>query len=95
MKRIANRDIVRINPREPFIGSNLEGVLGYPGKIRRPWEWAWGYPEDWCNNKEIIYTIYSYNTPIAVFKESGWEYTTYKHSVTTSKHLTIVKRATS
>ena len=92
MARIANSDIVRINPRKPFIGSNLRGVLGYPSETY----WAWPTPEDWHNNKEIIYTVYSYNTPIAVYKkESGWEYSPYKHSVTTSKHMGIVKRATS
>ena len=39
-----------------------------------------------------IYTIYSYNTPIAWY-DNGWVIPKVKYSVTTSRHQSTIKRA--
>ena len=51
---------------------------------------------EWVYNGSMIgtYTVYSYNTPIAKLdpNRSVW-FTPVRYSVTTSKHLNMVKRA--
>lgn len=50
----------------------------------------------YLNAGSVKYMVMSYKTPIAYYTDcDGWVFCEKKHSRTTSKHTTIVRRATS
>jgi len=58
-------------------GHKGRGILSNPDDLAR-----------WADDREfIIYSVYSYATPIAWYtRENGWHRVAQKFSVTTSKH---------
>jgi cell division protein YceG involved in septum cleavage len=92
-KRVSNTNAgPHIAAREPFKGSNMEGVKGAPSS------------HGWLNQTQFSkqladvanttdYHVKSYNTPIAVHHEGGWIYPDVSHSPSTAKHQSIVRRA--
>lgn len=93
---------------EPFDASSLHGrtvkYFDYHGKrsvdapstisFARMAQAEWDTLRCYFNAGAVEYIVYSYATPIAYRTTSdGWVFCTKKHSVTTSRHVGIVKRA--
>lgn len=93
---------------EPFDASSLHGrtvkYFTYHGRLcadlpstisyLRMNEPDWNTLRCYLNAGAVEYIVYSYATPIAYRTTSdGWVFCTKKHSVTTSRHVGIVKRA--
>lgn len=85
----------------PFVASSLSG---YPinNVGMRGWDPARMDNAEWLtyrcylNANAVDYVVVSYETPIAYHTTSdGWVVCKKKHSVTTSKHQSIVRRAIS
>ncbi len=90
-KRTSNRNAGElIKSRIPFQGSNLRGVEGSPPSMG--WMHGTEFHEQVARLKPD-YTVMSYNTPIAVHHEGGWNYPDVSHSPTTGKHQSVVRRA--
>lgn len=100
MRRTANKDAGRlIAAREPFQGSNFAGRneshLGPTGRLdhseRKRYEAAL---RDVADAGTRLYVVYSYATPIAWTPATGranWHVTTTRYSVSTSRHVGIVR----
>ena len=79
-------------PPESFTNSNgsFEGKAGkelYLGRL--PEEWKERY-----DNTAVVYTVFSYATPIAWLDNEGeWIVPAVKHSATTSQHQSKLKAA--
>jgi len=81
-----------ISAREPFKGSNMEGVKGAPAS--HGWLNQTQFSEQLAKVANTTdYHVKSYNTPIAVHHEGGWIYPDVSHSPSTGKHQSIVRRA--
>lgn len=91
-KRVSNRNGASdaIVAREPFQGSNFSGgpSAGLPSSGRLNQENA-----DKLYADKPSYVIKSYGTPIAWHGDNGWVVPEQKHSVSTSNHQGIVRRA--
>mgnify|MGYP006270112459 CR=1 FL=1 len=77
-----------INRRDEFVASTLRGVRGQAGTGRMTDDEVREYRQS-----NPTYTILSYGTPIAWHGDAGWRISTTKHSMTTSRHQGIVRRA--
>lgn len=92
-KRVSNRNGASdaIVAREPFQGSNFYGspVNYAPSSTGRL------NPENVAklNADNPNYIVHSYGTPIAWHGDNGWTVPDQKHSVSTSNHQGIVRRA--
>lgn len=82
-----------IRDRIPFNGSNFQGVL--MSLTPECFEPVMGMlPYTSLRDLEgAEYIVYSYATPIAWFKNGGWQVPSYKYSVSTSRHQSIVRNA--
>jgi hypothetical protein len=82
-----------IQGREPFKGSNMEGVKGAPSS--HGWLNQTQFSKQLADAANTIdYHVKSYNTPIAAHStEHGWIYPDVSHSPSTGKHQSIVRRA--
>jgi hypothetical protein len=91
-KRVSNRNgaAEAIVAREPFQGNNFSGgptgVTLFSGRLNDE-NAAKMYAE------KPNYVVKSYGTPIAWHGDNGWTVPDQKHSVTTSNHQGIVRRA--
>jgi hypothetical protein len=91
-KRVSNRNGAEaaIVGREAFQGSNFSGgpSSGLPSSGRLNKENA-----DKLYADNPSYVVKSYGTPIAWHGDNGWVVPDQKHSVSTSNHQGIVRRA--
>lgn len=73
--------------RTPFRGNSISATTDRPatlGQLPADWQTTYRYQE---MRDEIVYTVLSYNTPIAWVLRDGTEVKPpVKYSVTTSKH---------
>ncbi len=84
-----------IRGRVPFDAGNLMGIntVGYGGWASEPFvEGALAAYRDFDSD---FFVIYSYQTPIAYYYRGEWHFDTLRHSLTTARHITTVKRAIS
>ena len=93
MKQVNQRDAVYyIENRLDFRASALEGLDGRTNTYGRlDAEEVAQYERV---KESIDYVVLSYRTPIAWHSAEGWYVVAQKFSVTTSKHQSIVRRAT-
>lgn len=74
--------------RIPFKAASMSGVEGVTDPGRMSDDETREY-----RKSNPSYTVKSYGTPIAWHGDAGWQHSTSKYSVTTSKHQNLVKRA--
>lgn len=79
---------------QPFEASALSGRVGAGGVGYLPDEWRKRY---WENASNILFTVYSYGTPISWLSESSngaktWTVPDVRYSRTTSIHQGLVRR---
>lgn len=82
-----------IRYRDDFTASALRGVTGSLGYGRLPEEWRATFDKNQRDHR-IVYSVYSYGTPIAWMLSDGTVHMPdVNYSVTTSRHQNIVRVA--
>lgn len=82
----------RIRSRLPFQASALSGVEGSTGTGDLPPDVAERYELD-DRSPGVLYTVLSYETPIAWYVDGTWVVVRNRFSLTTTNHQTIVRSA--
>lgn len=78
-----------VSQRQPFSnsGGTFRGVVGYPGTLGElPHPWRTEFPRT-----GVLYTIMSYDTPIAWLTEDGWTVPEVTYSPTTTQHQGVMR----
>lgn len=92
--RTSNKKAVDlIRDRIAFTGSNFHGVIPSPDPNQIVMGEYAGQPIA-DDIKYAEYIVYSYSTPIAWFYGGGWSVVSDRFSSSTSRHQSIVRRAT-
>lgn len=98
MNKVSNQDADQaIRNLEEFRGSNFYGVRGSTSpRASERWQLYGEALRQFCEDQDagrIVYSVWSYATPIAWYSSEGWRVPSEKHSHTTSRHQYIVRRA--
>ena len=78
-----------VSKRLPFSNSSgtFRGIVGHPSTLGDlPYEWRNAFPR-----RGVLYTILSYDTPIAWLTEDGWTVPPVRYSNTTTQQQGVVR----